>query len=123
MDTRHQCAYLTIQLQARHHHGQPQRRQIKKLLDKHSSTIANTSYVFRIDGKELSNAQGPVRIHSDGIVLSPDGKFLYYKPLTDIKLYRIETKYFFDRKLKPESSLIWFRAWGMSAHLTGWSAI
>jgi len=74
----------------------------KRLLEKHSSVTAHSTYVFRMDGKELANAQGPVRIHSDGIVLSPDGKYLYYKPLTDIRLFRIETKWFFDRKLKPE---------------------
>lgn len=101
VDTRHQCAYLTDSAAGAIIMVNLRDGKSRKLLDRHSSTIANTSYVFRIDGRELSNAQGPVKIHSDGIALSPDGKYLYYKPLTDIKLYRIETRYFFDRKLKP----------------------
>ena len=31
--------------------------------------------------------------NSDGIALTPDGAWLYYKPLTDDKLYRIKTEY------------------------------
>ncbi len=101
VDTRLQCAYLTDSATGAIIVVNLRNGTSRKFLEKHSSTLAHSSYVFRIDGKELSNAKGPVRIHSDGIALSPDGKFLYYKPLTDIKLYRIETKYFFDRKLKP----------------------
>jgi sugar lactone lactonase YvrE len=33
----------------------------------------------------------PVKFNSDGIALTPDGNWLYYKPTTDDKLYRIET--------------------------------
>jgi sugar lactone lactonase YvrE len=34
-----------------------------------------------------------VKINSDGIALSPGGEWLYYKPLTDNKLYRIKTEF------------------------------
>lgn len=72
----------------------------RKLLSRHFSTLSSPGYVFRINGKELRNAMGPVKINSDGLALTPDNKFLYYKPLTDNRLYRIETKYLCDEDIK-----------------------
>ena len=34
----------------------------------------------------------PAKFNSDGIALTPNGDWLYYKPLTDDKLYRIKTE-------------------------------
>jgi sugar lactone lactonase YvrE len=39
----------------------------------------------------MANDQGVVKINSDGIALTPDKAWLYYKPLTDNRLYRIST--------------------------------
>ncbi len=50
------------------------------VLHGHPSTISDPSYHFSPGGKELSSAQGPAKINSDGIALSPDGQWLYYKP-------------------------------------------
>jgi sugar lactone lactonase YvrE len=45
-----------------------------------------------MDGKELTKADGSnVKINSDGIALSPDKAWLYYKLLTDNRFYRIST--------------------------------
>ena len=41
----------------------------------------------------------PVKINSDGIALTPDGIWIYYKPTTDDKLYRIKTEYLRDWSL------------------------
>jgi sugar lactone lactonase YvrE len=60
------------------------------LLHGHPSTTSDPSYHFSPNGKELATAQGPMKINSDGIALSPDGQWLYYKPLTDDKLYRVK---------------------------------
>ncbi|TWV96268.1 L-dopachrome tautomerase-related protein [Chitinophaga pinensis] len=35
----------------------------------------------------------PAKFNSDGIALTPDGNWLYYKPLSDDKLYRIKTEH------------------------------
>jgi sugar lactone lactonase YvrE len=54
-------------------------------------TLSDKNYAFRINGKEWVNENGPVKINADGIALSPDKRWLYFKPLTDRKLYRIKT--------------------------------
>ncbi len=58
----------------------------------HPSTRSDPAFTFIIDGRELSKDGKPVKIHSDGIALTPDGAYLYYKPLTDDRLYRIPTE-------------------------------
>lgn len=66
---------------------------IRQVLQGSPSVISNPGYMFMIDGKELKQNGAPVKINSDGIALTPDGSYLYYKPTTDDKLYRIKTKY------------------------------
>ena len=61
------------------------------VLQGHPSTLSDSNYHFTMNGKEMSNASGPVKINSDGIALSPDKQWLYYKPLTDNRLYRVNT--------------------------------
>jgi sugar lactone lactonase YvrE len=63
------------------------------------SAKSDPAYTFRIAGKELRNGKGPVKINADGIALTPDGQYLYYKPLTDAKLYRIATRHLLDNLL------------------------
>jgi len=72
---------------------------IRQVLQGNSSVIADPTYQFTIDGKVLKQDGAPVKINSDGIALTPDGAYLYYKPLTDDRLYRIQTKYLRDEKL------------------------
>jgi sugar lactone lactonase YvrE len=56
------------------------------------SVLSDTAYHFTMDGRELTKTDGSIpKINSDGIALSPDKAWLYYKPLTDDKLYRINT--------------------------------
>jgi sugar lactone lactonase YvrE len=93
VDTARQFAYLTnsneggifvVNLRSGH---------IKQVLQDHYSVKSDPAYTFVIDGKELRKNGQPVKINSDGIALTPDGEWLYYKPLTDDKLYRIRTAY------------------------------
>jgi sugar lactone lactonase YvrE len=65
----------------------------RQVLQGHSSVISDPAYQVVIDGKELKRNGAPVKINSDGIALSPDAQYLYYKPLTDDKLYRIKTEF------------------------------
>jgi len=56
------------------------------------SVISDPAYHFTFNGKEFAKADGSIpKINSDGIALTPDKAWLYYKPLTDDKLYRIST--------------------------------
>lgn len=66
---------------------------VRQVLQNHYSTKSDPGFTFIIDGRELTKNGQPVKIHSDGLALTPDGDWLYYKPLTDDKLYRIRTEY------------------------------
>ena len=66
--------------------------QMRRVLTTHYSTKSDPTYKYIIDGKELMKDGKPVKINSNGIALTPDGNWLYYKPLTDDKLYRIKTE-------------------------------
>jgi sugar lactone lactonase YvrE len=70
--------------------------QMRRVLQAHYSTISDPAFKFVIDGRELMKDGKPVKINSDGIALTPDGEWLYYKPLTDDKLYRIRTEFLRD---------------------------
>lgn len=69
---------------------------MRRLLSKHYSVKSDTAYHYIIDGRELVKEGKPAKFNSDGIALTPDGAYLYYKPLTDDKLYRIKTEYLRD---------------------------
>ncbi|HEY9046071.1 MAG TPA: L-dopachrome tautomerase-related protein [Ohtaekwangia sp.] len=48
--------------------------------------------VLTINGEEYVNQDGEhPRVHCDGIALSPDGLYLYWRPLTGESLYRVPT--------------------------------
>lgn len=69
---------------------------MRRVLQAHYSTISDPAYKFIIDGRELMKDGRPAKFNSDGIALTPDGDWLYYKPLSDDKLYRIKTEYLRD---------------------------
>jgi sugar lactone lactonase YvrE len=74
----------------------------KQVLQDHYSTKSDPAFKFIIDGHELMKNGQPVKINSDGIALTPDGDWLYYKPLTDDKLYRIRTEYLRNDAMSSE---------------------
>lgn len=74
------------------------------VLHHHYSTLSDTSYHFNMNGREMTNAKGVVKINSDGIALTPDKAWLYYKSLTDNKLYRVSTALLRNFKT-PESAI------------------
>ena len=52
---------------------------------------ADPNHQLMIDGAELQRNGKPMKVNSDGIALSPDRQWLYFKPLSDTKLYRVRT--------------------------------
>ncbi len=73
---------------------------VREVLKGDKSTLSDPAYHFIIDGRELVKDGKVAKFNSDGIALSPDRAYLYYKPLTDDKLYRIKTEYLRDFSLK-----------------------
>ncbi len=74
----------------------------RQLLHNHYSVKHDPSFTLLVDGKEFKKNGQPVRLQSDGIALTPDREWLYYKPLTDNKLYRIKTAYLRDEELSEQ---------------------
>ncbi|PWJ57846.1 major royal jelly protein [Dyadobacter jejuensis] len=64
-----------------------------------TSVKADPNYHFSPLGTELKKGDGSLlKVNSDGIALTPDNQYLYYKPLTDNRLYRIKTDLLRDFK-------------------------
>lgn len=80
---------------------------IRQILQDHHSVKSDPSYSFVMDGKELMKEGKPAKMQSDGIALTPDGNWLYYKPLTDDKLYRIRTEFLRDESLTDGEVAEW----------------
>jgi sugar lactone lactonase YvrE len=71
------------------------------VLAKHNSVKTDPNYKFTINGAELMRNGKPFKGNSDGIALSPDHLWLYYKPLSDTKLSRIHTADLRNADLSP----------------------
>lgn len=69
---------------------------MRRVLSNHYSVKSDPAYKYIIDGRELMKEGKPAKFNSDGIALTPDGQWIYYKPLTDDKLYRIKTEFLRD---------------------------
>lgn len=78
--------------------------EMRRVLSTHYSTKSDPDYKYVIDGRELIKEGKKAVFNSDGIALTPDGSWLYYKPLTDDKLYRIKTEYLRDTNV-PDTAL------------------
>ena len=92
VDTKRDIAYLTESKQGGIIVLDIKSGKSRLLLSNTKSVKADPSYKFIIDGRELRDDKGPVRFQSDGLAVTPDGNYLYYKPLSDNKLYRIKTE-------------------------------
>ncbi|WP_296149135.1 L-dopachrome tautomerase-related protein [uncultured Flavobacterium sp.] len=69
------------------------------------SVKSDPNYHFSPLGTELKKGDGSLlKVNSDGIALTPDNQYLYYKPLSDNRLYRIKTDLLRDFKT-PENVL------------------
>ena len=72
----------------------------RRVLDGHVSTLAEKS-VLTLNGKVWEGGE----IHTDGIALSPDGEWLYYRALMSDNLYRVPVAALADTAVsEPELS-------------------
>lgn len=88
-----------------------------RVLDGTSSTAVDTSFLPKVEGEILLNREengdtSPWQVAADGIALSPDGKQLYYSPLSSRHLYSIETDLIFDPRVADDSLETYVKDWG-----------
>ena len=74
-------------------------------LNDHPSTKPDKAAALKVEGQPLVQKSGPMAgqpfaVGADGIALSPDGKHLYYSPLTSRKLYRVDAAALADPSVK-----------------------
>lgn len=75
---------------------------VRIVLEGDASTTADKRYLLNIDGKDMIDDEGkPFSSNVNGIALTKDNQWFYYKPINKDKLYRIATKDLADKKLKP----------------------
>jgi sugar lactone lactonase YvrE len=63
-----------------------------RALDGNASVLPEPGVQIVIDGKTLLQNGKPPQFNSDSLALSPDGEYVYYKPITSKTLYRIKTE-------------------------------
>ncbi|MGV3502558.1 MAG: L-dopachrome tautomerase-related protein [Adhaeribacter sp.] len=102
VDTKRNIAYLTNSNEGGILVVNLESGSARELLKGHHSVRHDKSFKLMVDGKEFKKNGKPVHLQSDGIALTPDGEWLYYKPLTDNKLYRIQTEYLRNESLDSE---------------------
>lgn len=70
------------------------------------ATSADPAVVLSYDGKEMRNESGaPFVSHVNGIALTKDNKYFYFKPINKKNLFRIETRYLADAALQDDAFL------------------
>ncbi|WP_313375406.1 L-dopachrome tautomerase-related protein [Chishuiella sp.] len=75
----------------------------RKVLEKTQFTLADPSIVLSYDGIDMRDKDGkPFLSNVNGIALTHDFKYFYFKPINKNQLFRIETKYLVDEKLSDK---------------------
>ena len=75
----------------------------RTLLKEHQSTVADPGFKLVIEGKEVRDEAGRMfSSNVNGIALTPDSRYLYYRAINQTKLYRIATDLLTNPSLTPE---------------------
>jgi sugar lactone lactonase YvrE len=78
--------------------------QARQVLVGDRSTHADPAQHLRIGGRiGLLRSGKPPLVHADGIALSPDGQWLYYRSLTDHNYWRVPAVALADDRLSPQA--------------------
>ena len=102
VDTKKQVAYLSDPGQAAIVVLDLQNGRSRTLLAKTRFTTADT-ITLRYSGQEMVDVKGrPFKSNINGIALTHDGRYLYFKPINKSTLFKIETRYLRDIWLSSE---------------------
>lgn len=75
----------------------------RTLLEKHKSTMAEPGFKLIIEGKEVKDQTGKsFSSNVNGIALTHDFRYLYYRAINQTKLYRIATDLLVNPALTPQ---------------------
>jgi sugar lactone lactonase YvrE len=76
---------------------------VRRLLENHASTKAEPGVEPVIGGRpwRFSADNTTPQVHTDGIAINPELKYVYYKALTGRSLYRISIAALLDKSLSP----------------------
>lgn len=78
--------------------------EIRRLLSENFS-MSSEKIILVINGKQWRRPDGRIlQVHVEGIALDRTGQYLYYHALSGRTLYRIDTKWLYDKEL-PEDKL------------------
>lgn len=88
-----------------------------RILNGALSTSVDPEFIPKVEGQILMNRDktgnvSPWQVAADGIALSPDGKVLYFCPLSSRHLYSIETDLIFDKNIKANDLEKHVKDWG-----------
>nr|WKN37202.1 L-dopachrome tautomerase-related protein [Tunicatimonas sp. TK19036] len=103
VDTEKQLAYLSDPGQAAIVILDLTTGKTRKALEKTDFTLADDEVLLTYHGHEMWNKQGkPFSSNVNGIALTKDNKYLYFKPINQLHLFRIETEYLANASLSAE---------------------
>jgi len=72
----------------------------RSVLNQSNYTLALDSIVLSYEGNEMRDVQGkPFKSNVNGIALTKDNEYLYFKPINATQLYRINTHYLADKNI------------------------
>ncbi len=76
------------------------------LLSNTKVTLSEPDVVLSYEGNEMRNADGnPFQSHINGIALTHDNAYFYFKPINGYALHRIKTKYLADENITEQELL------------------
>lgn len=78
----------------------------RKVLSNNRFTLAKSDIVLAYNNHEMRDKDGnPFKSNVNGIALTKDNKWLYFKPINELHLFRVETKFLADTTLSEEELL------------------
>ena len=105
VDTKRQVAYMTNSNEGGIVVVDLKSGKTRMVLKGAAPTQTDPAYHFMIGGREVAPGGKPLKVNSDGIALTPDREWLFFKPLTDDKLYKVKTADLRNAKLS-EADLV-----------------
>lgn len=102
IDTRRQLAYLSDPMLAALVVLDLRTGKSRVVLQGDKSTAAEPGFVLRLDGQEVKDKIGkPFSSNVNGIALTHDFHYFYYRAINQTKLYRLATEYLANPALPP----------------------